>query len=29
MMIEAFAIVLGLIGLVVLAAHALDAYRNG
>jgi hypothetical protein len=29
MMIEAFAMILGLIGLVVLAAHALDAYRNG
>ena len=29
MMIEAFAIILGLIGLVVLAAHALDVYRNG
>jgi hypothetical protein len=29
MMVEAFAIVLGLIGLALLAAHALDAYRNG
>jgi hypothetical protein len=29
MMIESFEIGLGLIGLALFAAHALDAYRNG